>query len=46
MAGKYMKWLDEYDLGIPEIDEQHKSVFDLIDELNDAFVNSACCENS
>jgi hemerythrin len=39
MAGKYIKWLDEYNLGIPDIDQQHQSVFDLIDELNEAFVN-------
>jgi hemerythrin len=39
MAGKFMKWQEVYNLGIPEIDAQHLSVFNLIDDLNDAFVN-------
>jgi len=39
MADKFIKWQEEYNFGIPEIDAQHHSVFDLIDELNEAFVN-------
>jgi hemerythrin len=39
MADKFMKWQKEFDFGIPDIDAQHHSVFDLIDELNEAFVN-------
>jgi hemerythrin len=31
-----MKWSDEYQIGLPVIDSQHKRLFNLIDELNKA----------
>jgi len=30
---KKIQWLEEYSLGIKEIDDQHKILFDIIDEL-------------
>ncbi len=31
-----MTWSDEYKIGLPVIDSQHKRLFKLIDELNEA----------
>ncbi|MFT5727707.1 MAG: hemerythrin [Desulforhopalus sp.] len=31
-----MTWSDEYKIGLPVIDSQHKRLFNLIDELNKA----------
>jgi len=31
-----MTWSDEYKIGLPVIDSQHKRLFNLIDELNEA----------
>jgi hemerythrin len=31
-----MKWSDEYKIGLPTIDSQHKRLFQLIKELNEA----------
>jgi hemerythrin len=42
------QWTDEYSVGIPEIDEQHKALFDLIDKIHTAILEhkgtSACVE--
>ncbi|MDR1228685.1 MAG: bacteriohemerythrin [Azoarcus sp.] len=41
-----LQWSDEYSVGIPEIDEQHKMLFDLIDKIHVAIFEhkgtSAC----
>ncbi|MDR2030993.1 MAG: bacteriohemerythrin [Azoarcus sp.] len=31
-----LQWSDQYSVGIPEIDEQHKTLFDLIDKIHTA----------
>lgn len=31
-----MKWSDEYKIGIPTVDSQHRRLFELINELNEA----------
>ncbi|MBN2522920.1 MAG: bacteriohemerythrin [Bacteroidales bacterium] len=36
----FIKWQPAFNLGIPEIDTQHKSIIDLINALNKAFVNN------
>ena len=38
-------WKDAYRLGMPEIDDQHKVLFELINELWDAIVKRASAEN-
>jgi hemerythrin len=41
-------WSDEYSVGIPEIDEQHKTLFDLINRIHDAINahrGSAVCQD-
>jgi hemerythrin len=38
-------WKDAYSLGMPEIDDQHKVLFELINELWDAIVKRASAEN-
>jgi hemerythrin len=41
-----LQWSDKYSVGIPEIDEQHKTLFDLIDKIHTAIFEhkgtSAC----
>ena len=37
-------WKDAYSLGMPEIDDQHKVLFELINELWDAIVKRASAE--
>lgn len=45
---KEFTWSDSYSVGIPEIDEQHKALFELIDRLHRAIVarqgSAACAE--
>lgn len=38
-------WQNAYSLGMPEIDEQHKALFELINELWGAIVKRASIEN-
>ena len=38
-------WQNAYSLGMPEIDEQHKALFKLIDDLWDALVKRTSVEN-
>ncbi len=38
-------WQNAYSLGIPEIDEQHKTLFELINELWDALVKRSPVES-
>ncbi|MGD2034404.1 MAG: bacteriohemerythrin [Bacteroidales bacterium] len=38
MAEIYMKWEPAFNLGIPEIDAQHRKIIDLINDLNKALV--------
>ena len=40
----YMKWEPGFNLGIPEIDNQHKKIIDLINALNQAFVDNVTNE--
>ncbi len=40
MQEVYMKWEPGFNLGIPEIDNQHKRIIDLINDLNKAFVEN------
>lgn len=35
----FMKWRPDFNLGIAEIDEQHKKIVELINTLNKAFMN-------
>lgn len=39
-----MKWEPGFNLGIPEIDEQHKKIIDLINGLNQAFIENVTQE--
>ncbi|MDR2032058.1 MAG: bacteriohemerythrin [Azoarcus sp.] len=43
-----LQWSDKYSVGIPEIDEQHKALFDLIDKIHGAILEhkgtAACVE--
>lgn len=34
----FAAWSEEYSLGIPEIDQQHKALFGAVDELHTAFM--------
>jgi hemerythrin-like metal-binding protein len=38
-------WRNDYSLGMPEIDEQHKALFELINELWEAIVKRVAVEN-
>jgi hemerythrin len=38
MEELFMKWRPDFELGIPEIDKQHKKIVELINSLNDAFM--------
>jgi hemerythrin len=38
MEELFMKWRPDFELGIPEIDQQHKKIIELINTLNDAFI--------
>jgi hemerythrin len=38
MEDLFMKWRPDFELGIPEIDQQHKKIVELINTLNDAFM--------
>ena len=40
MEELFMKWRPDFNLGIPEIDEQHKKIVELINTLNDAFMKN------
>lgn len=37
--GEFIKWTDEYSVGLNEIDNQHKKLLDIINKLYAAFVN-------
>jgi len=43
-----LQWSEQFSVGIPEIDEQHKTLFDLIDKIHTAILNhkgsAACAE--
>lgn len=43
-----LKWSEEYSVGIPEIDEQHKALFGLVDKIHVAILDhkgtAACVE--
>lgn len=47
MANEFT-WSDSYSVGIPEIDEQHKALFDLMERLHKAIAarqgSAACIE--
>lgn len=36
----YIKWEPGFNLGIPEVDNQHKKIIDLINALNQAFIEN------
>ena len=36
---EFFPWLNEYNIGIQKIDEQHKFIIEVINELYDAFIN-------
>jgi hemerythrin len=36
----YMKWEPAFNLGIPEVDNQHKKIIDFINALNQAFIDN------
>jgi hypothetical protein len=38
MEELFMKWRPDFELGIPEIDNQHKKIVELINSLNEAFM--------
>ncbi len=38
MEELFMKWRPDFELGIPEIDVQHKKIVELINILNEAFI--------
>jgi len=38
---KTFVWSDEYSVGIDEIDEQHKTLFAMVDKLHEAIMNKA-----
>jgi hemerythrin len=38
MEELFMKWRPDFELGIPEIDQQHRKIVELINVLNDAFM--------
>ncbi len=40
MEELYMKWRPDFNLGIDEIDNQHKKIVDLINRLNKAFMDN------
>ena len=40
----YMKWEPAFNLGIPEVDKQHKKIIDLINALNKAFIDNVTNE--
>ena len=37
----FFKWIDEYSIGIPEIDEQHRYMFQLANEIQYAEISEA-----
>jgi hemerythrin len=37
----FFKWIDEYSVGIPEIDEQHRYMFQLANEIQYAEISEA-----
>ena len=39
-----MKWEPAFNLGIPEVDKQHKKIIDLINALNKAFIDNVTNE--
>ncbi len=44
MEELFMTWRPDFNLGIDEIDEQHKKIVELINTLNKAFINNEACE--
>ncbi len=40
MEELFMKWRPDFNLGIEEIDEQHKKIVELINTLNEAFMKN------
>jgi hemerythrin-like metal-binding protein len=44
MQELYMKWRPDFNLGIDEIDSQHKKIVELINVLNEAFMNNEAKE--
>jgi hemerythrin len=40
MEELFMKWRPDFELGIPEIDKQHKKIVELINTLNEAFMKN------
>ncbi len=34
-----MNWRPDFELGIPEIDQQHRKIIELINALNEAYIN-------
>lgn len=40
----YMKWRPDFNLGIEEIDKQHRKIVDLINELSEAFMKDTARE--
>lgn len=44
MEEQFMKWRPDFNLGIAEIDEQHKKIVELINILNKAFMEGSARE--
>jgi len=45
MEELFIKWRPDFNLGIKEIDEQHKKIVELINRLNEAFINNVAREH-
>jgi hemerythrin len=45
MEELFIKWRPDFNLGIQEIDEQHKKIVELINQLNEAFINKVAHEH-
>ena len=39
METEFLKWSDDYSIGLQEIDNQHKKLLDIINKLYTAFIN-------
>ena len=44
MAATFFKWDDSLSVQIPEIDNQHQKLIEIINSLYDAFMNQALSE--